>query len=197
MGLHGNKRKTFNFYEPPPQIGFQSGFGAAPQIGFQGKLDQPSGPISSGSSGGGVSQFTDFAAGFGGPVGLGVAAAGRVFDFFGGANKRAREQDKNRKGIFRDLGGFSSDIAGEVGRLNPADLTAKSIAGLQPRIEEFDRLMQERYGFDAGRAGGVLKQKIAELRFGIRPQMEFGAARFDLDARSRAANVKANQGSFI
>lgn len=194
LGVNPRTGRPFEDEElRPPQIGFQGDFGAVPTNPINvapGPIFQPR------QETGGVSQLTDLAAGFGGPVGAGLAIGGRVFDFFGGAGKRAREQNRNRGQIFNELGDFSGQAAGQAGRLDPQTLTDQTIAGLEPRIQEFDRLMQERFGFDAGRAGQVLKNKIAELIFGIRPDLEFGAANFDLNAITSGAQIKANQGAF-
>ena len=144
-----------------------------------------------GGSSGGQGIFDLFLESQGGPVGAGLGAFGQLMSYFAGAGQRRRQRN-----IFDELGGFSSQLSGLQGRLNPTDLFAKSIVAFRPERKRLGRQLDERFGFDAGRAGGLLAQLESDRLAALLPQLTQFSEMFNLQSLQSAARVKAQQGQF-
>jgi hypothetical protein len=131
-------------------------------------------------------------AGLGGPLGLGLGAASSLFSFLAGSGQR-----KRKKEIYSSLGSLAGQVGGLRGRLNPENLYAQSVVGFQPQLRRFDQEISRRFGFDSGQAGGYLARLMAQKFGTLRPELEQQSAGFDLRALVEAANIRAQQGSYI
>lgn len=138
------------------------------------------------------SSLDDLLAAFGGPYGAGASVLSKIVSYLAGGGTRKRKKD-----IYNSLGQIAGQFGSQVGRLNPADLTARAQVGARPQIREFGRELDERYGFDQGRAGGEFTNRISDILARLYPQFAQTSANFDLDALARKAAVTQARGQYI
>lgn len=127
-----------------------------------------------------------------GLLGFGGDLLGGLAGLIGGGGQRRRQRD-----IFNQLGGLSSQLGAFQGRLDPRELHAQSVVASQPLIERFGRQLDERFGFDQGRAGGELSRLFSEQFGALMPRLQRQSAQFDFNALLNAARIKAQQGQFV
>lgn len=164
-----------------------------------GQFGRFQGTLSGGGGGSGIgsSLFGSLAASGGNPLlATGLFAGGQLFGglagLIGGAGQRRRQ-----RGIFNDLGNFSSQLDNFQGRLNPQNLFSQSLAASRPEFNRVGRQLDERFGFDSGRAGGELSRLLSEHLGSLMPQLQRQSAEFDFLTKLKAAGVKAQQGQFV